>query len=130
MQRWVHDLRRIEALPREGRDAVIGRHYEGDDEIADAPPSAHVKRAEQEAYDPPAFMLRRSMPWADATGQGLEFVAYGASLDPFERVLRRMVGLEDGVVDALFSFSRPITGGYYWCPPLRDGRLDVAWLDR
>jgi hypothetical protein len=23
-----------------------------------------------------------------------------------------------GVVDGLFTFSRPVTGGYYWCPPL------------
>jgi hypothetical protein len=30
-----------------------------------APPSAHVKSAAQESYDPPAFMVRRSMPWLD-----------------------------------------------------------------
>jgi len=47
----------------------------------------------------------------------------------FERMLRRMCGLEDGIVDALFVFSRPTTGGYYWCPPLKnDGRLDLRIL--
>ena len=87
-----------------------------------------MKRAAQESYDPPAFMVRRSMPWATEAAQGLEFIAYGASLDAYEHVLRRMLGLEDGVVDALFSFSRPITGGYYWCPPVTDARLDLRAL--
>ena len=79
-------------------------------------------------YDPPAFMLRRSMPWTSGSEQGLEFVAYGKSLDAYERVLRRMAGLEDGIVDALFSFSQPVTGSYYWCPPVAAGRLDLRRL--
>jgi putative iron-dependent peroxidase len=126
-QRWVHDLAWFEALPPGERDAIIGRHHATNEEIGDAPASAHVKRAAQESYEPAAFMVRRSMPFGTAGGEhGLYFVAYGATLDPFEHVLRRMVGLEDGVVDGLLRFSRPVTGGYYWCPPLRDdGRLDL-----
>lgn len=42
--------------------------------------------------------------------------------------MRRMAGLEDGIVDALFRFSRPTSGGYYWCPPLREGHLDLSAL--
>ena len=56
-------------------------------------------------------------------------VAFGADLDRYERVLRRMAGLEDGITDALFTFSRPVTGGYYWCPPLKAGRLDLSVLE-
>lgn len=41
-----------------------------------------------------------------------------------------MSGGEDGVVDALFSFSRAVTGSYYWCPPVRAGRLDLRALLR
>ncbi|MEX2207398.1 MAG: hypothetical protein WEF50_14310 [Myxococcota bacterium] len=37
-------------------------------------------------------------------------------------------GLDDGISDALFSFSRPLRGGYYWCPPLARGRLDLSVL--
>jgi putative iron-dependent peroxidase len=128
VQRWVHDLRRFRGFPPDRRDAVVGRRADTNEEIADAPMSAHVKRSEQESYDPPAFMVRRSMPWATAHEQGLEFIAYGSSLDLFERVLRRMLGLEDGIVDALFTFSRPVTGGYYWCPPVSGGRLDLSCL--
>jgi putative iron-dependent peroxidase len=39
-----------------------------------------------------------------------------------------MAGLEDGIVDGLFMFSRPVSGGYYWCPPVENGRLDLALL--
>jgi len=41
---------------------------------------------------------------------------------------KRMVGLEDGIADALFRFSHATTGGYYWCPPATDGRLDLGAL--
>ena len=107
---------------------MMGRDLESNDELDDAPPSAHVKRTAQEDYDPPAFMWRRSMPWAGAGKEGFEFIAYGESLDRFERVMRRMAGLDDGIVDALFTFSRPVTGAYYWCPPVAAGRLDLRAL--
>lgn len=129
VQRWVHDLARFSGFEEAHREMLIGRRAESNEEIEDAPPSAHVKRAEQESFDPDAFMLRRSMPWASATEEGLEFVAHVESLDRFERVLHRMVGHDDGIVDGLFSFSRPVTGGYYWCPPIADKKLDLTMLD-
>lgn len=128
VQRWVHDLVRFRAYEEERREMLIGRRAESNEEIEDAPESAHVKRAAQEDYDPPAFMVRRSMPWASATQEGLEFIAHVESLDRYERVLRRMVGHDDGIVDGLFSFSRPVTGGYYWCPPVEGERLDLSAL--
>lgn len=128
VQRWVHDLTRFRSFDEERRDLIIGRRAETNEEIEDAPDSAHVKRSAQEDYDPPAFMVRRSMPWASGTAEGLEFIAHVESLDRFERVMRRMVGLDDGVVDALFQFSRPVTGGYYWCPPVKRDRLDLRAL--
>jgi putative iron-dependent peroxidase len=130
VQRWVHDLRRFRQFPPTRRDETIGRQIDTNDEIEEAPPSAHVKRTAQESYEPAAFMVRRSMPWATAHEEGLEFIAYGNTLDRFERVLHRMVGLDDGVVDALFTFSRPVTGGYYWCPPVAGGRLDLRRLGK
>ena len=129
VQRWAHDLRVFHGHTPPQCDDMIGRRRDTNEEMPDAPATSHVKRSTQESYDPPAFMVRRSMPWATTAGQGLEFIAYGHSLDAFERMLRRMCGLEDGIVDALFVFSRPTTGGYYWCPPLKnDGRLDLRIL--
>lgn len=128
VQRWVHDLARFEGMSAIARDHVIGRNRETNDELPDAPESAHVKRAAQESFEPPAFMLRRSMPYGDLGRNGLYFVAYGASLDAFEHVLTRMAGVVDGITDALLTFSRAETGGYYWCPPTREGRLDLRAL--
>jgi porphyrinogen peroxidase len=127
VQRWVHTLDQLSRLAADARDSVIGRRLSTNEEMEHAPRSAHVKRTAQESFDPPAFMVRRSMPWGGADRHGLYFVAYGESLDRFERVLRRMAGLEDGVVDGLLTFTRAVSGGYYWCPPLdAAGRLDLS----
>jgi len=98
------------------------------EEIDDAPASAHVKRTAQESFEPEAFVLRRSMPWSAPEGEGLVFVFFGSNLDKFEAQLRRMVGLDDGITDALFRWSRPIDGAYFWCPPTSGGRLDLSGL--
>lgn len=129
-QQWRHDLPEFFGESEEDRDHIIGRRLEDDEEIADAPATAHVKRTEQESFEPPAFVLRRSMPWADEDDEGLFFVAFGNTFDPFERQLRRMMGLDDGIVDALFRFTRPVTGSFFWCPPVLEGHLDLRALAR
>ena len=73
-------------------------------------------------------MVRRSMPWNDATREGLVFVAFGHTLQAFEAVMRRMVGLDDGITDGMFRFSQPVNGAYFWCPPMLDGKLDLSLL--
>lgn len=128
VQQWVHDLDRFDSMPAREQDNTVGRRKKDNEEIADAPPSAHVKRTAQETFTPEALVLRRSMPWADGARAGLVFVAFGKSLDAFEAQLRRMVGAEDGVVEALFKFTRPISGSSFWCPPMRNGRLDLRAL--
>ena len=128
VQQWEHQFRRFEAMTPRQRDDAIGRRRSSNEEIDNAPPSAHVKRTAQENFEPAAFVVRRSMPWADAMRAGLVFVAFGCSFDAFEAQLRRMVGLDDGTPDALFKFTRPVTGAYYWCPGMRRGRLDLTPL--
>ncbi len=128
VQQWMHDLDLFESKPVAARDDIIGRRVSDNEELADAPESAHVKRTAQENFDPEAFVLRRSMPWTDEYGAGLHFVAFGKSFDAFEAQLLRMIGAEDGIVDALFSFTRPVSGAYFWCPPLENGRLNLGLL--
>lgn len=128
LQQWVHDLDRFEALPAGEQDHVFGRRKSDNEELEDAPASAHVKRTAQESFTPEAFVLRRSMPWAEGGRAGLVFLAFGHDASAFEAQLRRMTGQEDGILDALFRFTRPVTGAYFWCPPLRDGRLDLRAL--
>jgi putative iron-dependent peroxidase len=108
-------------LPWDGGEATMKR-------CADAPASAHVKRTAQESCEPEAFILRRSMPSAKGSRGGLNFVAFGKSFDAFEAQLKRMIGAEDGITDALFQYTRPINGSYFWCPPLQGDRLDFRAL--
>jgi len=126
VQQWEHDFDAFERLTQAARDAAIGRQLHDNQELEHAPASAHVKRTAQEDFEPPAFVLRRSMPWTRDTQAGLMFLAFGKSLDAFEAQLRRMAGQDDGIADALFGFSKPITGAYFWCPPMRAGKLDLS----
>jgi putative iron-dependent peroxidase len=130
VQQWMHELEYFDAMSQEERDHTIGRRRSDNEELDDAPASAHVKRTAQEDFDPPAFLLRRSMPWADEQSEGLVFVAFGCSLDAFTRQLRRMTGADDGIVDALFRFTRPVTGATAWCPPMNAAgdALDLSRL--
>lgn len=123
VQTWQHDLARFRSFSQDEQDLMIGRRRSDNEELGEAPASAHVKRTAQESFDPEAFVLRRSLPWAGPAGEGLMFVAFGKTFDAYEAQMRRMAGLDDGIVDACFEFSWPMSGGYYWCPPLIDGRL-------
>ena len=125
VQQWVHNLDTLEAMTTKEQDRTIGRRKRDNKELGKAPASAHVKRTAQESFDPTAFIVRRSMPWADAHQAGLVFVAFGKSFDAFDALLRRMVGADDGIVDALFTFTRPVSGSYFWCPPIKNGYLDL-----
>lgn len=126
VQQWVHDLELFADFPQQEQDHIIGRRKSDNEELDDAPASAHVKRTAQESFDPEAFMVRRSMPWADAAQEGLMFVAFIESTYAFEVQLKRMVGAEDGISDALFRFTRPLSGAYFWCPPLANNMLDLS----
>ena len=128
VQQWVHNLDAFEAMTGTEQDYTYGRRRRDNEELANAPASAHVKRVEQESFEPAAFVVRRSMPWSEGQSAGLVFVSFGKSFDAFEVQMRRMVGLDDGVTDALFTFSRPVTGAFFWCPPVLGGRLDLRHL--
>ena len=70
------------------------------------------------------------MPWAEGNNGGLMFVAFGATFYAFEAQLQRMVGADDGIVDAIFKFTQPVSGAYFWCPALKNGKLDLTPLAR
>jgi putative iron-dependent peroxidase len=128
VQQWLHDFDVFDAMNQQARDHMVGRRRSDNEELDEAPESAHVKRAAQESFEPEAFVLRRSMPWAAGAQAGLVFVAFGKSFDAFEAILRRMVGVEDGLADGLFGMSKPISSAYFWCPPMHAGRLDLRQL--
>ena len=128
VQQWLHNFSRFDAMSARDQDNAVGRRRRDNVELEHAPASAHVKRTAQESFDPEAFVVRRSMPWVDGHRAGLMFVAFGATLDAFEVQMRRMAGMDDGVIDALFKFTQPLTGTYYWCPPVKRGKVDFSRL--
>lgn len=129
VQQWLHDFSVFDAMPRARQDNSIGRNRDSNEELGDAPESAHVKRTAQEDFEPPAFVVRRSMPWTQDADAGLVFLAFGKSFDAFEALLKRMTGHDDGISDALFDFTRPLTGGFYWCPPMGSAGVDLRALE-
>ena len=128
IQQWQHDFCTFDNLSEQATDDVIGRRLSDNDEFDEAPISAHVKRTAQESFSPEAFMLRRSMPWVDGCDSGLMFAAFAHSFYAFESQMKRMIGIEDDVVDGLFTFSQPLTGSYFWCPPMNNDGLDLSAL--
>ena len=130
VQLWQHDLDVFEAFSDEQQDNIIGRRRLDNDELEDAPESAHVKRTAQESFEPEAFLLRRSMPWSKNLQAGLMFVAFGHCFDAFEAQFNRMIGKDDGIEDALFQFSSVINGAYYWCPPVIQGQLNLTAINK
>ncbi len=129
VQQWLHDFDMLDSMTEEEKDNSIGRHISDNEEFDEAPEFAHVKRSAQESFQPEAFMLRRSMPWVEGMSGGLIFVSFGKLFDAFEAILNRMTGHDDGIQDALFNFTKPISGAYFWCPPMKNGKLDLTALN-
>jgi putative iron-dependent peroxidase len=128
IQQWQHNFAQFNAMSEHAQNYAIGRRRTDNEELEDAPESAHVKRTAQENFEPEAFVVRRSMPWMRDGQGGLYFVAFGHSFDAFEAQFSKMLGLEDGINDALFQFSTPLNNAYFWCPPKQQGRLNLSAL--
>lgn len=126
IQKWQHDLTYFKSKNQEQQDHTFGRRLSDNEELDDAPESAHVKRTEQEGFDPETFVLRRSMAYTEGVNAGLVFQAFADTTESFSRMMAKMVGEEDGIVDGLFSFTRPLTGAFFWCPPMKDGQPDLS----
>lgn len=125
VQQWQHQMQKFYAMESIQQDHIIGRRKSDNEELDDAPESAHVKRTAQESFTPEAFILRRSMPWAQQSQAGLLFTAFATSFDAFEAQFRRMLGQEDSIVDAIFQISQPLNTHYFWCPGIRNGKLNL-----
>jgi putative iron-dependent peroxidase len=120
--RWVHDLKAFDALPVAEQEQVFGRTKAQSIELEGAakPPTAHISRVEIEdeaGIELPIY--RRSVPYGTVFEHGLYFVAFSADRSRFDTILGRMFGTSgDGRYDHLTDFSRPVSGAFYYAPPL------------
>jgi len=120
--RWVHNLDAFEALSVTEQERVFGRTRAASIELTDdaKPPTAHIARVEIEddaGIELPIY--RRSVPYGTVVEHGLYFVAFSADRSRFDTMLGRMFGTAgDGQHDRLTDFSRPVSGAFYYAPPL------------
>ncbi|HTH16406.1 MAG TPA: Dyp-type peroxidase [Magnetospirillum sp.] len=119
IQRYVHDLAKWDALPVPSQELAVGRTKETDEELDDEvkPPTAHIARVVIEEDGEELEILRHSLPYGGTRESGLYFVAYGATPEPFRKMLTRMVVRDgDGHFDRLLDFTKPVTGATFFTP--------------
>jgi putative iron-dependent peroxidase len=113
LQKWSHDVAEWEALEVAEQERVIGRTKDESVELEDKPGDSHVARTDQDRF---GHIFRRNMPYGTVTEHGTMFVGFSTEQRPLEAMLESMVGLDDGVRDALTSYTQALTGAYYFVP--------------
>lgn len=121
-QRYQHNLTLWRSLKNKEQEDVYGRtkvdniEYESDDK----PLTAHTKRTSlKDSQGNSLEILRQSMPYGDMKRQGLFFVSYCKSPEPFEIMLKSMIyGDGHGNVDHLLKYTQAETGAAFFAPSL------------
>ena len=62
VQQWVHNLDEFLSMPESEQDDTIGRRKSDNEELEEAPETAHVKRTAQEDFTSEAFIIHHSIP--------------------------------------------------------------------
>jgi len=121
VQKYLHDLQSLNALPVEQQEKIIGRTKLADIELDDAvkPTYAHnalttiVENGEQ------LEIVRDNMPFGDiGKGEfGTYFIGYARSPSRIEQMLVNMfVGRPPGNYDRLLDHSKAVTGTLFFVP--------------
>ena len=113
LQQWRHDADAWESLPVTGQEQAIGRTKDESIELADRPPESHVARTDQDEL---GKIFRRNTPYGTVTDHGTMFVGLCREQRPLVAMLESMLGVPDGVRDALTRYTEPLTGAYYVVP--------------
>jgi porphyrinogen peroxidase len=113
LQKWAHDANTWEALPEAEQERVIGRTKPDSLELADKPLDSHVARTDQDVF---GKIFRRNMPYGTVTDHGTMFVGFSADQRTLAAMLDSMLGSAGGPRDALTTYTRPLTGAYYFVP--------------
>ncbi|NNN21879.1 MAG: hypothetical protein HKL80_07770 [Acidimicrobiales bacterium] len=121
LQKWKHDLNKFENQTIPDKELVFGRTLSGSVELDGSviAPDSHVKRVvinnpEGEELE----VFRRSVATGGVVDHGLMFLAFSADQERLNRILHRMLGLEDGVSERLLGFTKAVQSAYYFAPPI------------
>jgi len=118
VHKWTHDTTAFEALHIDEREKVIGRTKETSTELAEEVRGAqsHVSRTVIEVNGVEQHIFRRNTPFGTATEHGTMFIGFSCDQQRLARMLNRMAGAEDGIRDALTSYTTAVSGAYYFVP--------------
>ncbi len=127
VQKYLHDLKRWNAVPVQEQEKIVGRTKLSDIELDEAvkPSSAHNALTTIVEDGREVEILRHNMPFGDiGKGEfGTYFIGYARSPGTIEQMLRNMfVGKPPGNYDRLLDFSRAVTGTLFFVP-------SATWLD-
>jgi putative iron-dependent peroxidase len=121
VQKYLHDLKRWNALPIEEQERIVGRTKLSDIELDDAvkPAFAHNVLTTIMEDGKQLEIVRDNMPFGDVgKGEfGTYFIGYARSPHRIEQMLVNMfVGQPPGNYDRLLDFSRAVTGTLFFVP--------------
>ncbi|WP_206483354.1 Dyp-type peroxidase [Thalassotalea sp. G2M2-11] len=122
IQRYRHNLNLWNTLKVKEQEDVFARTKLDNEEYTseNKPLTSHIKRAGIKDADGKTLeILRQSMPYGDMKLQGLMFVAYCQSPEPFELMLKSMIeGDVHGHSDHLLKYTQAETGAAFFAPSL------------
>ena len=121
VQKYLHDMKKWNALPVETQEGIVGRKKLSDIELKDAekPPFAHNSLTTIEENGKEVKILRDNMPFGrPGHGEfGTYFIGYSRTPRITETMLQNMfVGRPAGNYDRLLDFSKPVTGSLFFAP--------------
>ncbi|MFT5813138.1 MAG: putative iron-dependent peroxidase [Psychroserpens sp.] len=122
IQRYRHNLNLWNSLEVKEQEDVFSRTKVNNDEYSEEnqAPTSHIKRVNLKDSEGNSIeILRQSMPYGDMKLQGLFFVAYCHSPEPFELMLKSMIGGDAyGHSDHLLKYTQAETGAAFFVPSL------------
>ena len=122
IQRYRHNLNLWNSLEVKEQEDVFSRTKVNNEEYSEEnkAPTSHIKRVNlKDSAGNSIEILRQSMPYGDMKIQGLFFVSYCSSPEPFELLLKSMIcGDAHGHSDHLLKYTQAETGAAFFVPSL------------
>ncbi|MBV1835013.1 Dyp-type peroxidase [Novacetimonas pomaceti] len=121
IQKYLHDLKKWDAIPTEVQEHIIGRRKVSDIELPDAdkPSYAHNVLTTLEENGKQLQIVRDNMPFGEVgKGEfGTYFIGYARTPSRVEQMLENMfVGKPPGNYDRLLDVSTAVTGALFFIP--------------
>lgn len=133
VQKYLHNLKKWDAIPTEVQEHIIGRKKVSDIELQDAakPSYAHNVLTNIEENGQQLQIVRDNMPFGEVgKGEfGTYFIGYSCSPARTEQMLQNMfVGKPAGNYDRLLDVSTTVTGTLFFIPTsdFLDDAADMA----